>query len=123
MLVFAPGGIASLIMMNVRVAMFGRLRELALPYLGLAVTGIVMLAGGTSLVEMVYHLQLNQSEGPVFAYLGMALDVEKTLHWLGAVVVLAVGGGLFGWVRRGFVHRWGQIQAAIEADIRRREAA
>ncbi len=123
MVMFAPGGIASLIMMNVRVAMFGRLRELALPYLGLAVTGIVMLAGGTSLVEMVYHLQLNQSEGPVFAYLGMALDVEKTLHWLGAVVVLAVGGGLFEWVRRGFVHRWGQIQAAIEADIRRREAA
>ncbi len=123
MVMFAPGGIASLIMMNVRVAMFGRLRELALPYLGLALTGVVMLAGGTSLVEMVYHLQLNQSEGPVFAYLGMELDVEKTLHWLGAAVVLAVGAGLFEWVRRGFVQRWGQIQAAIEADIRRREAA
>ena len=123
MVMFAPGGIASLIMMNVRVAMFGRLRELALPYLGLALTGIVMLAGGTSLVEMVYHLQLNQSEGPVFAYLGMELDVEKMLHWVGAAVVLAVGGGLFEWVRRGFVRRWGLIQAAIEADIRRREAA
>ena len=123
MVMFAPGGIASLIMMNVRVAMFGRLRELALPYLGLALTGIVMLAGGTSLVEMIYHLQLNQSEGPVFAYLGMELDVEKMLHWVGAAVVLAVGGGLFEWVRRGFVRRWGLIQAAIEADIRRREAA
>ena len=123
MVMFAPGGIASLIMMNVRVAMFGRWRELALPYLGLTVTGIVMLAGGTSLVEMVYHLQLNQSEGPVFAYLGMELDVEKMLHWMGAAVVLAVGAGLFEWVRRGFVRRWGLIQAAIEADIRRREAA
>ena len=72
---------------------------------------------------MIYHVQLNQSEGPVFAYLGMELDVEKTMHWLGAAVVLTVGAGLFEWVRRGFVHRWGLIQAAIEADIRRREAA
>ena len=39
------------------------------------------------------------------------------------VRLLAVGGGLFEWVRRGFVRRWGLIQAAIEADIRRREAA
>jgi branched-chain amino acid transport system permease protein len=123
MVMFAPGGIASLIMMNVRVAMFGRLRELMLPYLGLAATGVLMLAGGTSIVEMVYHLQLKQSEGSAFAYLGMELDVKNTTHWLMAATVLALGTGLFAWVRRGFVHRWGQIQAVIEADIRRREAA
>ena len=122
MVMFAPGGIASLIMMNVRVALYGRLRELALPYLGLAATALVMLAGGTSLVEMVYHLQLNQSQGPVVAYLGIGLHVDNTTHWLAAALVLAVGAGLFEWVRRRFVHRWGLIQAAIEADIRRREA-
>ena len=123
MVMFAPGGIASLIMMNVRVAMFGRLRELLLSYLGLAATTALMFAGGTSIIEMVYHLQLNQSEGPVFAYLGVNLDVGNTVHWLLAALLLAVGAGLFEWVRRGFVHHWGLIQAAIEADIRRREAA
>jgi hypothetical protein len=70
---------------------------------------------------MVYHLQLNQSEGPAFSYLGMQLAVDKTAHWLLAAVVLAIGAGLFAWVRRGFVQRWGAIQAAIEADIRRKE--
>jgi len=122
MVMFAPGGIASLIMMNVRVAMFGRLRELALSYLGLAATTALMLAGGTSMVEMVYHLQLNQAEGPVFTYLGLNLDVGKPVHWLVALLVLAAGAGLFEWVRRGFLHRWGLIQAAIEVDMKRRGA-
>lgn len=123
MVMFAPGGIASLIMMNVRVAMFGRLRELALSYLGLFATGVLMLAGGTALIEMVYHLQLNQSQGSMLTYLGLQLDVENLVHWLSATLVLAVGAALFEWVRRGFVERWGVIQAAIEADIRLREAA
>ena len=35
MVMFAPGGIASLIMMNLRVASFGKLRPLLLPYLAL----------------------------------------------------------------------------------------
>jgi branched-chain amino acid transport system permease protein len=120
---YAPGGIASLVMMNLRVARSGHLRGLLLPYLGLALTGSVMLAGGTSLVEMVYHLQLNQSEGPVLRYLGLALDVEKTHHWLLAALVLALGGALFEWNRRGFVRRWDRIQAAIEARLHHREMA
>ena len=123
MVMFAPGGIAGLIMMNVRVAAFGRLRELTFWYLGLAVTGLLMLAGATSIVEMVYHLQLNQSEGPVFAYLGMNLDVGKSVHWLRAALLLAVGAALFGWIRGRFMYQWDRIQAAIEAEIRRRERA
>ena len=40
MVMYAPGGIASLIMMNLRVAMYGKLRRLlALVCLALAVTG------------------------------------------------------------------------------------
>jgi len=122
MVMFAPGGFASLIMMNVRVASFGRLRSLLLPYLGLAVTGLVMLVGGTSLVEMVYHLQLNQSEGPTFTYLGITLNVASMSNWLGAGVVLALGTGLFDLVRRRFMREWSVVQVAIEADVKRQGA-
>lgn len=120
---FAPGGMASLIMLHVRVAMFGRLRGLLLPYLGLAFTAVPMLAAGSSIVEMVYHLQLNQSQGSAFSYLGMRLDVARATHWLLAALVLALSAGLFEWVRRGARRRWDAIQAAIEADIGRGEAA
>jgi len=122
MVMFAPGGIASLIMMNLRVARYGRLRELGLSYLGLAASGLVMLLGGSALVEMVYHLQLNQSEGPVFGYLGAEFDVGSVTHWAAAMSLLAVGAGLFEWTRRGFLRKWGAIQTAIEVDIKSREA-
>ena len=58
MVMYAPGGIASLIMMNVRVAAHRKLHRLWGWYALLAATALVMLAGLAALIEMVYHLQL-----------------------------------------------------------------
>ncbi|MBA4195840.1 MAG: branched-chain amino acid ABC transporter permease, partial [Comamonadaceae bacterium] len=57
MVMVAPGGIASLIMMNLRLASFGRLREVWTAYLALGSTALVALLGAGAMVEMVYHLQ------------------------------------------------------------------
>jgi branched-chain amino acid transport system permease protein len=123
MVMYAPGGIASLIMMNVRVAAYGRLRELLLSYLGMTVTVLIMLAGAAALIEMVYHLQLNDSLGSQLGYLGLTLDTHRAAHWLGAVAVLGVGLALFEHVRRRFAKRWSAIQQDIEDTIQRRAAA
>ena len=64
MVMYAPGGIASLIMMNLRLAKFGRLKPLIASYLGLAGTGLVAILGAAAMVEMIYHLQLNAALGP-----------------------------------------------------------
>ena len=48
MVMYAPGGIASLIMMNLRVASFGKLRTLWVSYLALGVTGADRAAGGAA---------------------------------------------------------------------------
>ena len=119
---YAPGGIASLIMMNLRVAGFGRLRELLPSYLGLAVTGVIMLLGASALVEMVYHLQLHSTSGSTLPYLGMTLDIRAVTSWAGSALVLVIGLALFEWVRRGFARRWGAVQTFIEEETRRREA-
>ncbi len=123
MVIYAPGGIASLIMMNVRVALFGRLRELLVSYVGLALTAAVMLTGVAALIEMIYHLQLNDTAGPHTNFAGFTLDTTNATHWLGAALVLAVGVALFEWLRRRFALRWGAIQHDIEAAIRARGAA
>jgi branched-chain amino acid transport system permease protein len=104
------------------VAGFGRLRELLPSYLGLAVTAVVMLLGASAGVEMVYHLQLHNTDGSTLRYLGMVLDARSVSSWAGAALVLAVGLGLFEWVRRGFAHKWGAVQTCIEAETKRREA-
>ena len=122
MVMYAPGGIASLIMMNLRIAKYGRLRPLLPSYLALAGTGLVAVFGAAAMVEMVYHLQLNAALGPELSFLGMRLDATSLNSWFGAGLVLVTGLGLFELVRRQYVHQWGEIQEAIEKDIKRAEA-
>ena len=121
MVMYAPGGIASLIMMNVRVAAYGRLRELLGSYLGLLFTGLVMLLGFSALIEMGYHLQLNSAMGDTLSYLGITLNTREASSWLGVLAVAGVGLGLFEWARRGFAEKWARVQGGIEKIIKQRE--
>lgn len=122
MVMYAPGGIASLIMMNLRVAAFGRLRTLVASYLALGGTGLVVLTGVAAIVEMVYHTQLQDTLGHTVEFLGATLDTRGVDAWFGAVFVLLTGLGLFEVARRRFVHDWGETQEWIEKEIKRREA-
>jgi len=121
MVMFAPGGIASLIMMNVRVARFGKLNRFWGLYAGLLVTGAVMVVGLAAIVEMIYHIQLNAALGPVTHFFGTELDTSSAATWIGAVAAAVVGGGLMEMVRRRFVRTWGHAQEEIEAEIKRKE--
>jgi branched-chain amino acid transport system permease protein len=114
MVMYAPGGIASLIMMNVRVAAYRKLHRLWGWYAALAATAAVMLAGLAALIELVYHLQLEAGTGSKLRYLGLTLDTESAVSWLGAVVVAVVGTALLEWVRRRFAVEWGRVQSEIE---------
>jgi len=122
MVMFAPGGIASLIMMNLRVATYGKLKQLLLNYLVLAVTGLVTLLGLAAMIEMVYHLQLNAALGSELRFVGITLNAASLKSWLGSALVMLVGAGLFELTRRRFARKWGAIQEFIENEIKRREA-
>jgi branched-chain amino acid transport system permease protein len=122
MVMYAPGGVASLIMMNVRVAAFGKFKRLVRPYLELLLTGIPAVAGGAAIIEMIYQIQLNAGSGSKLRFFGVDLDTDSTASWLGAGIVFLVGIVLLEMVRRRFARVWGQVQEEIEADIKRREA-
>jgi len=123
MVMYAPGGIASLIMMNLRVAKFGKLRQIWTSYLGLGVTALAIVAGAGAMIEMVYHLQLNSALGDVVRFMGVPLNAKGVDSWVGAGFVLLTGIGLFELARRQYVLEWGEIQADIEKEIKRRETA
>jgi branched-chain amino acid transport system permease protein len=123
MVMFAPGGISSLIMMNLRVAAFGKLRPLLSSYLALAGTAATVLLGAGVMIEMVYHLQLNEALGPNMKFLGATLNAKGFDAWFGACFVLLVGVLLFEVARRQFVREWGRTQEEIEREIKKREAA
>ncbi|NWG73043.1 MAG: branched-chain amino acid ABC transporter permease [Rubrivivax sp.] len=122
MVMYAPGGIASLLMMNLRVAAFGRLGRVAASYLALAGTALTVLVGVGAMIEMVYHQQLNAALGPELKFLGATLHTGEFESWFGAVFLVVVGAGLFELTRRQFRCEWDTIQQEIEAEIKRREA-
>lgn len=122
MVMYAPGGLASLIMMNLRVAAFGKLRQLWTSYLALAGTGLTVLLGAAAMVEMVYHLQMNAAMGPEVRFMGIALNATGVDAWFGSVFAVAMGVFLFEVSRRAFKRQWDQTQEDIEKEIKRREA-
>lgn len=123
MVMYAPGGIASLIMMNARVAIHRKLHRLWRVYLALGLATLVMLAGVGAIVEMVYRLQLDANGESTLRFFGLMLDSRGTASWVGAVAVAAVGFAAFEVCRRRFAHTWGTVQAEIESDMASRERA
>jgi branched-chain amino acid transport system permease protein len=123
MVMYAPGGISSLVMMNLRVAAFGKLRPLLGSYLALAGCAATILLGASVMIEMVYHLQLNEALGPTLKFMGASLNAKGFDSWFGAAFVMLVGIGMFELTRRQFVREWGVVQEEIEREIKRREAA
>ncbi len=122
MVMYAPGGFASLIMMNLRVAAFGKLRQLWTSYIALAGTGLTVLLGGAAMVEMTYHLQMNAAMGPEVRFMGVTLDATGLDAWFGAVFTMLLGLVLFEFARRAYKQQWDYTQEEIEKEIKRRES-
>jgi len=119
MVMYAPGGVASLILMNLRVMkyrLFGRLRD---PYVGVLLSGLVLLLGVVMVVEMSYHLTLNFAAGSTMKLLGFQVDSAAPETWVLAAGVLVAGALSFDAMRRNFVREWGAVQAGIEEQVRR----
>ena len=113
MVMYAPGGIASIVALNWRLAASGRLRQVWAAYLALAGTGLVFLAGAAVLIEMVYHRRQHDTLGPQLEFMGLRLDTLAPDAWFGAVLVSLTGLALFELTRRQFARKWQAI--AIEA--------
>ena len=121
MVMYAPGGVASLVMMNVRVAAHGKLRALWPSYLALAATALVALCGTAAMIEMVYHLQLDAALGNELRFMGTTLNVKVLDSWFGAAFVALTGAGLFELSRRRFAREWGREQSEIQLLLRQGE--
>ena len=113
MVMLAPGGLASLIVMNLRLAAAGKLKPLGAAYLALLAAALPALAGGAALVEMLYRLQLDASLGMALDFMGVRLNADQPAAWLGAGLVGLTGAGLFALARRKFLAQWRQLHAEM----------
>ena len=114
MVMFAPGGVAGILLHNVRVWQEGFMRYLIKSYLRLVLGSLPGFVGITVVVEMMYHRQLNAGLDPVLRIYATAWDTASALPWAQAGVLAVVGMVLFERERRRFMADWHQVQVFIE---------
>ena len=117
MVMYAPGGLASLIMMSWRVIRMGRFGHIWKHYLALVVSGLLLLLGAGAVFEMIYHLKLNAGLGDELRFMGLTLDAVSPKTWAAVLVFTGLALLAFEWVRRRFVRQWEHVQAMISQDI------
>jgi branched-chain amino acid transport system permease protein len=98
MVMFAPNGIAGLLMMHAplwQARAYRSMLRLALAYLVALVPALVLLAGLILVIEMTYHLTVKGSEGTTISVFHVALDAASTIPWVAAAVLTFGGFWLF----------------------------
>jgi branched-chain amino acid transport system permease protein len=91
MVLFAPGGIASLIALHGPVLRHGLWPRLVRSYLAAGLALAVLLAGCIALAEMIYHFERGAEIGKTFAVFGLAVDVSHSAPWLLAGAAVLAG--------------------------------
>ncbi len=119
---YAPGGIASLLMMNVRLMVYKRFARVWPRLLSMVVATLIACVGAVMIIEMLYHLTLESANGTMMRLFGMQVDAAGIGGWLIALALVAVGLFLFVRARPAFRHTWDEANLEIEEMIRKEHA-
>jgi branched-chain amino acid transport system permease protein len=111
---YAPGGIASLILMQIPLIRSGRWRALVVPYALAALAALVTLGGLIGLVEMAYRLS-EPGASTVLTVLRVTFDAKSAAPWLVFAAVLAAGLAALRVATRRVGERWSAVQQALQA--------
>jgi len=122
MVMYAPFGVAGIIMLNLRVAKYGKFRRIWPSLAAISATALVALVGLIMIVEMLYHLTLESANGTEMKLFGFMVDTAALTPWAIALSIFAIGGVAFWRARKSFKHVWGEVNTEIEDLIRRAEA-
>ncbi len=114
LVMFAPGGLSSLLLLNLRVARLGKFRRLRDPYVGVLGTGGLLAAGIALLIEMTYHLTLGIGTGSSVKVFGFPFDTTRGESWVFGSALVAASGMAFEYMRRRFKREWDAIAIEIE---------
>jgi len=112
---FAPGGLAGLVVMHRPLLRAGVLPRVLPSYLVAAVPAVVTAIGGALLLEINYRLATKPELGTKMTLFWVALDVSRPWPWLAGLVLLGVG--LFGFRKscRLVAARWQEAAERMKA--------
>jgi len=119
---FAPGGVASILMLNVNLLKFGKFKRVW-RYLGaLCAMALVALCGVVMLIEMLYHRALDADNGTAMTLFAWNVDSATVMPWCIAVALLATGVLGIRLIRPSYQTVWSDVSIEIEEALRRADA-
>jgi len=111
MVLYAPGGVASLLLAQIGVIRAGKLGRLVAPYAAGAAACALALCGLIGVVESVYRLS-DSTQGTKMALAGMQLDAAQPGIWLTSTLLLAAGLVALRLAARFISSRWAELRPA-----------
>ncbi len=112
MVLYAPGGVASLLLAQIGVVRARKLGRLALPYAAGLAACIILLAGLIGIVESVYRLS-DDTEGTRMTLAGISVDAAQAQVWIVSGLLLAAGLVALRFAGRWVAARWSEVQAEM----------
>jgi branched-chain amino acid transport system permease protein len=115
MVIYAPGGIAGLILAHRPIWQARRLSALAVPYLRILPPALAAVIGFVGLVELCTFVTIGAGQGKALVLLHQEIDASSVAPWLAALALFAAGGILMLRERRSFAAAWSAIGEEIKA--------
>ena len=115
---FAPAGLASLLMLLLRVAKFGLFGRIWRPLLAVSACTLIGVFGFIVGIELLYHLTLDSANGSMTRLFGLDADTKAAGPWLVALALMAIGFAGYRTVQPAYARVWGEVNALIVAKIK-----
>ncbi|MCX7219289.1 MAG: branched-chain amino acid ABC transporter permease, partial [Burkholderiales bacterium] len=119
---YAPGGIASILMMNLRVLKFGLYKKIWPSMWKLILACAVLALGAVISIEMLYQISLEGASAADMQLFGVAFAPAKPAAWIVPLMLMLVGGLSFLRLRPSFARDWGEANTDIQEQLRRSQA-
>jgi branched-chain amino acid transport system permease protein len=114
---FAPGGIAGLLLMHAPLVHARVLHRLIVPYILLLAAASAVGIGAVLLIETAHHVMAKGSDGGAMRMFGVAFDATTAWPWLVAIALIAIGSFLTRLVWPMVARAWNKgLEAAHDRD-------
>lgn len=111
MVMFAPFGLAGILMLHAPLLRAGTLWRL-LPYYVIAlVPALIMLTGFCLLIELTVHVMVKASDGPMMSFMRLTFDSHSFVPWAISAVLVVVGYGLLRMIWPHVESAWNEAMA------------
>jgi branched-chain amino acid transport system permease protein len=114
MVIFAPAGIAGIIMAHGPLRKAGKLGRLTVPYLRLVLPSLGLVLGFIGLVELASFLTIGAAQGKTLVMFGSKIDVHAATPWLISTLCLVGGGWWMYFESARFGRVWDELTAGMQ---------